>query len=164
MKWHSWEVFPPPTCSCKTPVLSTTQADQHTEHCVSHSAHSVEVLHSLICTFLCFLFPLLVFKSKAMQQSFSPLWKFPTGMRISCSLLIRALLALFHCSAQTTSQALLTWAWTCPTNETFGWSSCPTTPTQLPARTAAMKIRLLLPRQPPKAEHYAAVTLISSVI
>lgn len=142
VKWHSWEVFPLPTRSCKTLMLSATQADQRTEHHVSHPAHSAQVLHSLIYTFFCFLFPLLAFKKKIMQQTFSPFWKFPTGMRVSSfSLLVPALLALFHLSAQTAAQTLLTWVQTLPTNETPGWSSCPTTPTQLPTRTAAMRIR-----------------------
>lgn len=159
MKRHSWEGFAPPTRSCKTPVLSTTQADQPTEHRISHPVRSTQVFHCSIRTFLCFPFPLLVFRKEITQQSFSPLWQFPTGMHISARpLLVPALLALFSLSAQ----ALLTWAWTHPKTKTPSWSPTPTTPTQLPAHAAAMRvslvqlppIRLPLLLEPPKAERY----------
>lgn len=176
MKWHSWEVFLSSTHSCKTPALNTTQGDQHTEHLISHPAHSTQVFLSLVSTFLCFLFPVLVSKNKIMQQNFFPLWKFPSGMCISsCSLLTPALQTLFYLWAQAAAQVDLAWAWIHPTSETLNWSSCPTTLTQLPALTAAMQIR---PKPysatPNKAsvassttkstEHYAALTLTSSVI
>lgn len=103
MKWTRWKAPPTITHRCKAPcrqsnLPSATQAGWQTKHHISFLVYSSKVPHSWTCTSAAS--PPCIYNKKV-QQSFSPLWRFPAGLNFpSCSLLILALLEHFQPTCQ----------------------------------------------------------------